>query len=54
METDEEKLKRLIADEYDTISKLKEKKKDLDIQIDNCIKEVDRYRARLWAGFQPD
>jgi len=49
METDKEKLERLIADEYDNIEKLKEKKKDLDRKIDNCIKEVDRYRARLNA-----
>jgi len=49
METDKEKLERLIADEYDTIKKLKEKKKDIDRQIDNCIGYVDKYRARLNA-----
>ena len=47
METDKEKLERLIADEYDTIKKLKQKKKVIDRQIDNSIVNLDKYRARL-------
>lgn len=46
-EYDAEKLARLIADEYDTIKKLKEKKRDIDRQIDNCIAYIDKCRARL-------
>jgi hypothetical protein len=47
METDKEKLERLMDDEYDTIKKLKQKKKDIDRQIDNSFVNLDKYGARL-------
>lgn len=40
-------IERLIADEYDTIEKLKQRKRDIDEQIDRCIAKIDQHREVL-------
>lgn len=47
METEKEKLERLIKDELDTIEELKAKKRDLDRYIDIHSKAIEKYREAL-------
>lgn len=47
METDKEKLERLIKDELDSIEKLLAKKRDIDKYIDMRREYMEKYTERL-------
>lgn len=49
METEKQRLERLIRDEMNTIEILRSKKKDIERQIDSTADKVSKMRDRLNA-----